>query len=137
MPGSKAADAAAPFGAASEGALKEGPNSSGTVESESVMEQSAPLNTPNKGKLPTKSENKEEDGARLGAEARAKVVPQVINIPLWGPCEYGVWKDHIVDGVEALRSYLVTHRKDHGCKLPMRGTSDIMCYTGYTYTTAK
>ena len=101
------------------------------------MEQSAPLNTPNKGKLPTKSENKEEDGARLGAEARAKVVPQVINIPLWGPCEYGVWKNHIVDGVEALRSYLVTHWTDHGCKLPMRGTSDIMCYTGYTYTAAK
>ena len=76
-------------------------------------------------------------GAVVPAAAKAKVVPLWSSIPLWGPRPYGVWTGRIIDGVESLRSYLLTNWMAQGRKLPMGGTSDIMCYTGYPLTADK
>ena len=76
-------------------------------------------------------------GAVVPAAAKAKVVPLWSSIPLLGPRPYGVWTGRIIDGVESLRSYLLTNWMAQGRKLPMGGTSDIMCYSGYPLTADK
>ena len=148
VPGSEEADAAAPFGAASEAALtvvQEGssPPQTSLPSPRPWSQQPPPSPSPPPAPQDSPKVEKEQQSVvesksgkkkAVGDGGSAKVVRPVIDIPLRGPGKYGVWKDRIVDGVEQLRSYLVTHWGDHRRKLPMKGTSDINCYSGYTYT---